>query len=238
MVIFQLFLIFHNIYIINAKTDHHTKFGQNILGILYVRVRCFAEFIIDAMFSLKPLVIRIAWMARTKSVKIRSLTSAPLRYWRMSNSECSPFMPIMPGSEREIWRFLNFTIHMLALFLNWKLGWRQQSNIGLSDLGGRGRATPLSSWSSIELESRFARSSDGRGRWTEDEDEDGTWNRKSFKVGSGGGLGGLNKVSPPLSPLSGRESRQKGRMGTNLRCLSACFSLETRASSNFCSSVY
>ena len=33
MVIFQLFLIFHNIYIINAKTDHHTKFGQNTLYI-------------------------------------------------------------------------------------------------------------------------------------------------------------------------------------------------------------
>ena len=33
MVIFQFFVIFHNIQIIDAKIDHHTKFWQNILGI-------------------------------------------------------------------------------------------------------------------------------------------------------------------------------------------------------------
>ena len=30
---FKFFVIFHNIHIINAKTDHNTKFWQNILGI-------------------------------------------------------------------------------------------------------------------------------------------------------------------------------------------------------------
>ena len=33
MVIFNFFVIFHNIHIINAKIGHHTKFWQNILGI-------------------------------------------------------------------------------------------------------------------------------------------------------------------------------------------------------------
>ena len=34
---FKFFVIFHNIHIIYAKTDHHTKFWQNILGMKEIK---------------------------------------------------------------------------------------------------------------------------------------------------------------------------------------------------------
>ena len=117
---FNFFVIFHNIHIINAKIDHHTKFWQNILGIEEIK---FSLYIHSKLGSLCRF-FKFSHFLVAFSLKVHGqvdfLLSTQIKPGSGPGEVCALEEPALLSYSYLILCNLWFNYNLLAVYLAWK----------------------------------------------------------------------------------------------------------------------